>query len=1081
MWLDRIANHSPSGSHYDSRSRSPNPQRSTRYLSPNRLNGRPGLSRPGSSLSPLVSPSPSTTSLQTVTRVQEEPKRNPTARKRPSDVADPLQVLNGIIRKRNGESEAHSSVKAPAAETKPVQLVEDIDFGGLSLEEFAQKAEPVKTGNGDIGAQTIQQFEKERDKFQELHSAISGCDEVSRSVEMYLNDFQNELGTVSAEIETLQTRSVQLNSMLENRKKVEQLLGPAVEEISVSPASVRMIAEGPVDENWVKALNEIEARSASIEAKIASSSSSKAVDDVRPLLEDVKKKATERIRDYLVSQVRALRSPNINAQIIQQQRLVKFKDLYSYISRAHPELAGQITQAYINTMRWYYLSHFTRYSQALSKIKVYPTDRNEILGGDPNAQKSGNLVSGGRAGTAAHDPFSLGRRVDILRTGNQMALSSYLAEEDTAFHGIEVPFRNFNLALVDNVSAEYSFMTEMFSTLSFQQISRKALEIFNPVFSLGQNLTKQLIENTTDSLGVLICVRLNQHSAFELQRRKVPVADSYINGVNMQLWPRFQVIMDTHCESLKRIGANTSRSAVSALSLAGGDDLNQSSAPHFLTQRFGQLLHGILVLSSEAGDDEPVANSLSRLTSEFDGLLTKLSRIGGDAKRRERFLYNNYSLIMTIISDTQGKLATEQKQIATSTPTTRHPGLRLCVRRSLLPRRQFSTTRSSSADVTHAVIGGGVVGLAVARALASRPNTSTILLERHDAPGTETSSRNSEVIHAGLYYGTDTQKAHLCIRGKQLLYALCAKHGIPHRNTKKWVVAQNEEQWEATMKIHELAKQLDVPTRLVPADEAAQREPEVRARAGILESLSTGIIDSHALMTYLQGDFEEKGGDCAFLTEVTGIEALNGGRDGYRITARSGSGSGNESVETTSIVAETLVNSAGNSACHINNLLLPPSRHRTPYFAKGTYFSYASSFPTRAPSVLVYPATLPGHGGLGTHLTLDMGGQIRFGPDVEWVDDPTDLRPNPERLHLALPEIQAYLPNIDPGAISLSYCGIRPKLSRGGAVNTGKGFQDFVIQEEEGFPGFVNLLGIESPGLTSSLAIAEVVEGILYR
>lgn len=231
-----------------------------------------------------------------------------------------------------------------------------------------------------------------------------------------------------------------------------------------------------------------------------------------------------------------------------------------------------------------------------------------------------------------------------------MAMSSYLAEEDTSFHGLEVPFRNFNLALVDNVSAEYSFMTEMFSPLSFQQISRKATEIFEPVFALGQGLTKQLIDTTTDCLGVLLCVRLNQQAAFELQRRKVPVADMYINGVNMQLWPRFQKIMDVQCESLKRVGSQTGRSAVSALSLAGGDDLNQSSAPHFLTQRFGQLMHGILALSSEAGDDEPVSNSLMRLAGEFDTLLTKLSRIGGDAKRRERFLYNNYSLILTIIS-----------------------------------------------------------------------------------------------------------------------------------------------------------------------------------------------------------------------------------------------------------------------------------------------------------------------------------------------------------------------------------------------------------------------------------------------
>ncbi|KAL4752378.1 hypothetical protein BDW72DRAFT_171808 [Aspergillus terricola var. indicus] len=402
----------------------------------------------------------------------------------------------------------------------------------------------------------------------------------------------------------------------------------------------------------------------------------------------------------------------------------------------------------------------------------------------------------------------------------------------------------------------------------------------------------------------------------------------------------------------------------------------------------------------------------------------------------------------------------------------------LFLQRSNPFRRQFSSTRASSADVTHAVIGGGVVGLAVARQLASRPNTTTILLERHDAPGTETSSRNSEVIHAGLYYGKDTQKTSLCIRGKQLLYSLCAKQGIPYRNTKKWIVAQNEEQWDVTMKVHELAKQLGVPTRLVSQNEAREREPEVRGRAGILESTSTGIVDSHALMTYLQGDFEDKGGDCAFLTEVTGIEPLDGGRGGYRITARSGSG---EESETTSIVAETVINSAGNYACNINNMLLPPERHRTPYYAKGTYFSYSATFPTRPPSVLVYPATLPGTGGLGTHLTLDMGGQIRFGPDVEWVDDPNDLKPSPARMELAIPEIQAYLPNVDPAALTLSYCGIRPKLSKGGSVNTGKGFQDFVIQEEVGFPGFVNLLGIESPGLTSSLAIGEMVEGILYN
>ncbi|PWY85400.1 Vps52-domain-containing protein [Aspergillus eucalypticola CBS 122712] len=1071
MWLDRISGHAtPSGPQFDSRSSSPLPRRTSSRLAPT-PNNRPASSRQGSALSLLSTPNDSSTSLSATAREGSSPKPSAT-RPRPSDVADPLEVLNGIIGK---QGKTRDSSPASVAEVKPSELVEDIDFHGLSLEDFiAEEEQPRRAWQSDVGAQTIQQFEKERDKFQDLHSAITGCDDVSKSVEMYLNDFQNELGAVSAEIESLQSRSILLNAMLENRRNVEQLLGPAVEEISLSPKTVRLVAEGPIDENWVKALNEIETRTASIEAKASGTNSSKSIEDVRPLLGDIKKKAVERIRDYLVSQIRALRSPNINAQIIQQQRLVKFKDLYGYISRAHPTLTGEITQAYINTMRWYYLSHFTRYHQALEKIKVYPSDRNEVLGGDPSSHKTGNIVPGGRAGSAAHDPFSLGRRVDILRAGNQMAISSYLAEEDNAFHGLEVPFRNFNLALLDNVSAEYSFMTEMFSTLGFQQISRKAVEIFEPVFTLGQALTKHLIEQTTDALGVLICVRLNQQAAFELQRRKVPVADSYVNGTNMQLWPRFQVIMDTQCESLKRVAANTGRSAVSALSLAGGDDLNKSSAPHFLTQRFGQLLHGILVLSSEAGDDEPVANSLGRLTTEFDNLLAKLSRIGGDAKRRERFLYNNYSLVLAIISDTHGKLATEQKQVRATLPVQRIELTAHCLNDPTESLNYYGhPTAASRADVTHAVIGAGVVGLAVARQLAMKEGTSTILLERHDAPGTETSSRNSEVIHAGLYYGADTLKTSLCIKGKELLYALCAQHNIPHRNTKKWIVAQTPEQWEACLRVHEHAKRIGVPTRILGQEEAQRREPEVRALAGIVESPTTGIIDSHSLMTYLQGDFEDRGGDCAFMTQVTGIEPLPASEGGgYRISAVSADGS-----ETT-ITAETVINSAGNGACAINNMVMPAERHRKAYFAKGTYFSYSASTPKT--SVLVYPTTLPGTGGLGTHLTLDMGGRIRFGPDVEWVEDPSDLRPSPARLQQALPEIRAYLPNVDVEAIDLDYCGIRPKLGKGGAVNTGKGFQDFVIQEEEGFPGFVNLLGIESPGLTSCLAIGERVRDILY-
>jgi len=305
------------------------------------------------------------------------------------------------------------------------------------------------------------------------------------------------------------------------------------------------------------------------------------------------------------------------------------------------------------------------------------------------------------------------------------------------------------------------------------------------------------------------------------------------------------------------------------------------------------------------------------------------------------------------------------------------------------------------------------------------------------------------------------------------MYGLCEELNIPCRNTKKWIVAQDEIQWKECLKVHDHAQSLRIPTRFVGEEEAKRREPEVRARAGILESETTGIVDSHALMTYLHGNFEDRGGDCAFHTTVTRIEPLDAGADGYRIYSKSGDG------EEDAVTVETLINCAGLFACYINNMILPNDRHRSPFFAKGTYFSYAASHPK--PATLIYPAPRPGHGGLGTHLILDMAARVRFGPDVEWVDDPTDLKPSPARLSEAIHEIQEYLPAVNPDAIDLDYCGIRPKLHNTASVGSGKGFQDFVVQKEEGFTGFVNLLGIESPGLTSSLAIGEMVEDLLYK
>lgn len=303
-----------------------------------------------------------------------------------------------------------------------------------------------------------------------------------------------------------------------------------------------------------------------------------------------------------------------------------------------------------------------------------------------------------------------------------------------------------------------------------------------------------------------------------------------------------------------------------------------------------------------------------------------------------------------------------------------------------------------------------------------------------------------------------------------MMYDLCEKKGIPYRNTKKWIIAQDEQQMGELEKVHKFASEIGVPTRFLSRDEIKTREPDVRAEAGVLESESTGIVDSHAYMSYLEGDFLSNGGDQVLHTSLTSIEKTSNGT--YKIQSKSQDGTPNDPIEV-----EVLINSAGLSAIPISNSILPSSRHIKPYYAKGSYFSYSSSHPK--PSTLLYPAPVPGHGGLGTHLTIDLSGRVRFGPDVEWVSDPTDLSVNESRLAEAIEMIKDYLPSIDAKAIDLDYCGIRPKLGKTSGT-AGPNFADFYIKEEEGFKGFINLLGIESPGLTSSLAIAEYVEGLLY-
>jgi L-2-hydroxyglutarate oxidase LhgO len=354
------------------------------------------------------------------------------------------------------------------------------------------------------------------------------------------------------------------------------------------------------------------------------------------------------------------------------------------------------------------------------------------------------------------------------------------------------------------------------------------------------------------------------------------------------------------------------------------------------------------------------------------------------------------------------------------------------------------------------VAGAGVVGLAIARRLSRAGRDVVVIDPAHDI-GTSTSSRNSEVIHAGIYYAAGSLMARHCVDGKRALYDYCRDHGVPHRRCGKLIVAVSADECDRLAAIKARAKANGVDDlEFLDAAAVHAREPAVRCAAALL-SPSTGIVDSHAFMLSLRGEAEDAGAAFAFNAPLAGAEIRG---DGLVVDVGG--------AAPMSLGCRLLVNAAGLHAPAVARSIagMPIERIPTAYFAKGNYFSCTC----RAPFThLIYPVPEPG--GLGVHLTLDLGGQAKFGPDVEWVNG-IDYSVDATRADRFYPAIRRYWPDLPDGALAPAFAGIRPKIVPPAVAN-----QDFMIQgpQDHGVAGLINLFGIESPGLTSSLSIADHV------
>lgn len=369
--------------------------------------------------------------------------------------------------------------------------------------------------------------------------------------------------------------------------------------------------------------------------------------------------------------------------------------------------------------------------------------------------------------------------------------------------------------------------------------------------------------------------------------------------------------------------------------------------------------------------------------------------------------------------------------------------------------------RAMTPDIQTIVVGAGAVGLAVARALVEA-GREVMVLEQHELIGSETSSRNSEVIHAGIYYPPGSLRATLCVRGKELLYRFCAEHGVPHLRCGKLLIATHENQLPKLHAFKESAAKNGVTDlEYIGGNAARDLEPELSCVAALI-SPSTGIIDAHSFMLALEGGIEAHGGSVVLRCPVERIERTP--QDHFRLTT------GGEAPSA--ITCATLVLSAGLHATRLASTLGFGSGYRPPetYYAKGQYYALSGRSPFKRH---IYP--MPDGAWLGLHATVDIGGRCKFGPDIEWTEG-IDYSFQPEKLTKFLDFIRSYYPGLDASRLHADYTGVRPKLYR-----EGKPVADFAIHgpEKHGLDGLVALYGIESPGLTAAMAIAEMVAGML--
>ncbi|KAK1649511.1 hypothetical protein QYE76_067316 [Lolium multiflorum] len=522
------------------------------------------------------------------------------------------------------DNESLDGLEQELQDCKNDEEVANILANGIKMRDYTKG---VENSIRQVELDSIQDYITESENLVLLHDQICDCDNILSQMETVLTGFQTEIGSISSEIKVLQERSMDMGLKLKNRKAAESKLSKFVEDIIVPPRMIDIIVDGEVNDEYLKTVEILSKKIKFIEAD-SMVKSSKALKDVQPEVERLRQKAVSKIFEFIIQKFYALRKPKTNIQILQQS-VLKYKYTIVFLKEHAKEIYAEVRAAYIDTMNKVLSAHFRAYIQALEKLQLDIATSTDLLGVE--TRSTGYLFSIGKEPLKARSSvFALGERINVLKDIDQPALIPHIAEAKSQKYPYEVLFRSLQKLLIDTATSEYLFSDDFFGDESlFQDIFAGPIQVVDEYFNA-------VLLNCYDAIGIMLMIRIMHQHQLIMFRRRIPCLDSYLDKVNMSLWPRFKMVFDLHLSSLRNANIRT----------LWEDDVH----PHYVTRRYAEFTASLVHLNVEYGDGQLDLN-LERLRMAIEDLLVKLAKMFPKPKLQTVFLINNYDLTIAILKE----------------------------------------------------------------------------------------------------------------------------------------------------------------------------------------------------------------------------------------------------------------------------------------------------------------------------------------------------------------------------------------------------------------------------------------------